>query len=238
MEWSDQEIQTLVSLYQDMTASKIAERMGKKTHAIQRMAHILGLRKKNIANWKPIGSERVDKDRGQILRKVRDTGIKSQDWKRVDVIEWEEINGPKPDGMILFIKDRSKPRGADNLELGTVDSQRKKMRVPVAEIGKVRVRDGIQRVKVAGTGVREKDWKRLDVIAWENVHGPIPPNLQLKIVDQSKPRTLENLALFTPAQWIAYQQQRSQDPEILELIQLKRLITRAVNRAIKRSAPE
>ena len=54
-------------------------------------------------NWRPIGSERMD--RGKLIRKVTDTGNPKKDWKRVDVIEWEAKNGPIPPGHCVVFKD-------------------------------------------------------------------------------------------------------------------------------------
>ena len=63
----------------------------------------------------PIGFER--QHQGFLLRKVSSTGDRKKDWRRVDVIEWEQIHGPVPEGMTLFRVDRRKPRSPENLML-------------------------------------------------------------------------------------------------------------------------
>lgn len=69
--------------------------------------------------WRPVGAERVSKD-GILLRKVADTGHKKTDWKAVHVLEWEEHNGPLPDGMIVVFKDKDRANfDPDNLEAVT-----------------------------------------------------------------------------------------------------------------------
>lgn len=57
--------------------------------------------------WKPIGSERIDKD-GILMRKYSDTGIKRDDWKPVHVHIWEEINGKVPKGSAVIFDDGNK----------------------------------------------------------------------------------------------------------------------------------
>lgn len=66
--------------------------------------------------WKPIGTERMDKD-GYLVRKVSDTGIKRDDWRLVHVDLWEQHNGPLPAGCAVAFKDGDKSRiEIDNLE--------------------------------------------------------------------------------------------------------------------------
>lgn len=65
--------------------------------------------------WRPIGAERTSKD-GILYRKVSDTGDKKTDWKAVQVLIWEEHNGPLPAGHIVVLKDRNRENLApDNL---------------------------------------------------------------------------------------------------------------------------
>ena len=51
----------------------------------------------------PIGTELIR--RGHWFRKVSDkTAAKRKNWKLLHRIKWEELNGPIPDGMLLFSK--------------------------------------------------------------------------------------------------------------------------------------
>lgn len=78
--------------------------------------------------WKPLGSERLDRD-GIRWRKVADTRDKKADWRPVHVLLWEEANGPLPDGVFLIFanKDRADVRlenltpvtRAENMERNT-----------------------------------------------------------------------------------------------------------------------
>ena len=65
--------------------------------------------------WRPIGSERIDKD-GILVRKVSDNRSK-KDWKPVHVLIWERENGPVPDGFIVIFKNKTKSDfNVNNLE--------------------------------------------------------------------------------------------------------------------------
>lgn len=69
--------------------------------------------------WRPIGSERIDKD-GHLVRKVTDSGDKSADWRKVHHLIWEAHNGSIPDDMVLAFRDGNPENLClDNLELLT-----------------------------------------------------------------------------------------------------------------------
>jgi hypothetical protein len=63
--------------------------------------------------WKPIGSERTDKD-GLKVRKVSDTGNRRKDWVGVHVLAWVENFGPVPDGHVVTFKDGNSENVAPN----------------------------------------------------------------------------------------------------------------------------
>lgn len=69
--------------------------------------------------WKPIGSERRDKD-GQMLRKVSDTRDKKTDWQPIKNVVWKENFGAIPLGFFVICKDRNPDNlTPDNLALVT-----------------------------------------------------------------------------------------------------------------------
>jgi len=59
------------------------------------------------ARYKPLGTERVSAD-GYLERKVNDGPSMSARWRRVHVIEWENIHGPVPKGFCLKALDGDK----------------------------------------------------------------------------------------------------------------------------------
>lgn len=74
---------------------------------------------KPVNTWKPIGTERIDKD-GLLVRKVADTGDKRSGWKGVHVLVWEQHNGKVPQGHAVVFKSSDKTRiEIDNLECVT-----------------------------------------------------------------------------------------------------------------------
>ena len=116
--WTEQEVDVLRQLYPTHTADQLLPELpGKTARAIRRKAWEMGLKKLVYAkNIRPIGSERMDGERG-LIRKVANTGHPSRDWKRVEVIEWEAENGPVPQGHLLILTRRDMPRTAANLRL-------------------------------------------------------------------------------------------------------------------------
>ncbi|RCW73845.1 hypothetical protein [Pseudorhodoferax soli] len=117
--WTKEDEAQLRALYPVTSVQQISQLTGRNGPAIYKRAHELGLKKLHhpARNWRPIGSERLD--RGILIRKVTDTGNPKKDWRRVDVIEWEAIHGPVPPGYTLMLKDCNGPRTVENLALFT-----------------------------------------------------------------------------------------------------------------------
>lgn len=70
-------------------------------------------------SWKPIGSERVDKE-GYLWRKVSEDESRKNRWKMAHVILWESVNGPIPKGKFLVFVNKNKADiRIENLELVT-----------------------------------------------------------------------------------------------------------------------
>lgn len=173
-------------LYPTMTGEQVGLMIGRSGKAVRGLAKQLKIRKEVHApkNWRPIGSERMD--RGHLIRKVTDTGQPKKDWKRVDVIEWEAINGPVPNGMLLCLDRPGLPRTPENLVLVPASLQLQRSRWnKLSPVGAERFKDGVWLRKISETGNRAADWKRVDAILWEQTHGPIPPGLILMAIDNS-----------------------------------------------------
>ncbi|MDQ0269964.1 HNH endonuclease [Cytobacillus purgationiresistens] len=70
-------------------------------------------------NYKPIGSERTDRD-GYVLIKVQDDGPWHKRWRLKHTVVWEEVNGPVPNSHCLIFLDQDKQNiSLDNLQLIT-----------------------------------------------------------------------------------------------------------------------
>lgn len=121
--WSLEEEQYLRDHYPTQ-GTAVASIIGRAATAVLKKAQDLGVSRK-IANsncsfkrhTSPIGSERIIGR--HLMRRVALTGIRKQDWRRVDVIEWEAINGPVPDGM--FLAKPTRQRDGTDLRLVTIE---------------------------------------------------------------------------------------------------------------------
>lgn len=101
-DWTKEDEEFLKSAVTTMTKQAIAAHLNRTEPAISMRLHLLRLVKEDCLSGRrhaPIGTERVY--RGRRERKVAATGVRRLDWKRVEVIEWEAINGPIPEGMLL-----------------------------------------------------------------------------------------------------------------------------------------
>lgn len=70
--------------------------------------------------WKPIGSERINKD-GHLCRKVADTRDRKSDWKTVARIVWEEAHGPTPHGHIVIFLPGKKTTVREEITLDKLE---------------------------------------------------------------------------------------------------------------------
>lgn len=116
MKWTKQELAVIRQHFPTHTAQQLAPLLpGRTPKAIRRKASELKLAKlvHTPKFVRPIGSERMD--RGHLIRKVTNTGQPKKDWKRVEVIEWEALHGPIPQGKCLMVKNPALPRTLDNL---------------------------------------------------------------------------------------------------------------------------
>ena len=121
--WKPHEDQFLKESRGIMPAAVIARQLNRSQQAVYMRSVRIGLVKAHARTGggiaaKPLGSERIH--RGILERKVSNSGNKQKDWKRVDVIEWEAINGPVPKGMVL-VKAFGMPRTIENLILKSAD---------------------------------------------------------------------------------------------------------------------
>lgn len=110
--WSSSDEQFLRAHYLTTPVKILAKHLNRSMNALHVRARVLNLPKKKVPL--PIGSERVN-SKGLRLRKISATGVQHQDYKRIDLIEWEQKHGPLPAGMILVISNPFLPRTPENL---------------------------------------------------------------------------------------------------------------------------
>ncbi|WP_441280630.1 hypothetical protein [Tardiphaga sp. 862_B3_N1_1] len=106
-----------------MVHREIAKAMGRTTASVSMKIFALKLtpRKTFVSvgsgHQAEIGSERLHSGKGLRMRKVSHEGPQGNRWKRVDVIDWEAVHGPVPDGYLLLVTNKHLPRTPDNLRL-------------------------------------------------------------------------------------------------------------------------
>jgi len=88
------------------------------------------------------------------------------------------------------------------------------------QLGAERVRYGLQERKVGNTGDDKLDWKRIDVIEWESIHGTVPEGMVL-IKRHGKPRTPENMKLVPISAFPPMHAIRSAPQDVRKLWNLK-----------------
>ncbi|ULR90959.1 hypothetical protein [Comamonas sp. B21-038] len=95
---------------------EIGRYMGRTAKSVCQRLERIGIRRPK--DTRPVGYEYSDPKTGLTRRKVADAPLsRTANWKRVDVIQWEEINGPVPDGYTLMIANKYLPRAPSNLRL-------------------------------------------------------------------------------------------------------------------------
>jgi len=243
MKWTEAENELIRTLYPTTPPAKMAEMLGRSVHAVTEHARLMGVRQAvKRPNWFPIGTERWDNRHKAMNRKVADTGDQSKDWKNVCVIEWEAINGPVPEGMCLAVRAKRLPRTLENLVLVKIGDQVKLVGRDPYPLGHERVHyDGHLYRKISMEPLaKEKAWKRVEILEWEKLHGPIPEDHFLGLKDHSKPRTMDNLAVYSRTEHmerLGIKGVPAFPKEVRELLHIKAAITKQVKKIAKAQAP-
>jgi len=119
--WTADEDHLLKAAFPHTTTAVIALVLNRTEYSVQGRARFLGCSASSVKAlplWATIGTERI-KD-GYTYRRVAATGNDAQDWKRIELIEWEQHNGPVPQGFVLRRRPFS-PRVWQSLELVPVE---------------------------------------------------------------------------------------------------------------------
>ena len=117
-EIQDQKLRDLIS--ENTTLIDLSIALNRSQRAVHQRAIDLSIVEKTYRQLN-IGEERVNSS-GLLVRKIstaRNQGHRN--YKRVDVIEWEALNGPLPEGMTLIRMDSKMPRVPSNLALVRIE---------------------------------------------------------------------------------------------------------------------
>lgn len=118
-EWDDAAVKMLRSEYGSVPVEGLAKKIGCTINAIYMAAHKHGVARQTEntgRNGHPVGHVRWDSRRGLYEKKIASTGNRRADWRRLDLMVWEEKNGPIPEGFILYYPPGSE-RNLENLSI-------------------------------------------------------------------------------------------------------------------------
>lgn len=192
--WSDDEVRILCENYSTSSAQAIAEIIDREANAIHKKANKLGLQKADHAPREEIVPRRAwEPHEDQFLRESRGvisiSEIAVQLGRSVQSVHMRSVR------MDFDVERRSKPLGAERIYRGRLER------------------------KVSNSGERRKYWKRVDVIEWEAVNGPVPEGMVL-MKERCKPRTIDNLRLMSEDDIPVIRARRDASPELKRLYNL------------------
>ncbi len=96
-------------------------------------------------------------------------------------------------------------------------------------------KEGYLQVKISDTGVTRRDYAPVHQLVWQLHHGDIPEkhHVAFKDGDKTKKIVIENLELVSYAEMMKRNTLHNYPKEIAELIQLRGVVNRKINRRIK-----
>ena len=167
----------------------------------------------------PIGTERMS-SHGNLIRKVRDTGILQKDWQYVHHLIWREAGRKIPRGYLIYFLDGDRTNvtlenlGISKEHIGIATKKdftvwvetclKKERRTKTGfPIGTKRMKNGYVVRKVACTGDKRQDWDYAHHLIWREAGREIPPECFLCFRDgNTRNVTLENLELVKKSEML------------------------------------
>lgn len=208
--WTSEEVEVLRDLYPTMTAAALGVVFERADTAVFKKAQELGLKKRA-----PLARERAAPC---AWRQIQDDFLIAS----IGSMSYRDIADH------LGYSYQSVVRRAFSLKLSGMNKRKSK------PIGYERVYRGKKERKIASTGIRKMDWKRVDVIEWEAKNGPIP-NGMLLVKQYGKSRHMENLQLISPADMPLTAVRHNLPPNLRKLLDLKSQIGFALSRIEKKN---
>ncbi|NNM70205.1 MAG: HNH endonuclease [Gallionella sp.] len=209
--WTQELVALLVEKYPHISTSKLAPMLDKTEQQIYHKAHLLGLKKTQEYMAGPDGG-----------RLLRGTEIgKSYQFSKGHI--------PVNKG----VKGISYP--------GTEATQFKKGEKPHTwrPIGSERLsKEGYLQVKLKDTGVSRHDYVPVHHLVWELHRGAIPKGHRIAFKDGDKTHiTFENLEAVSIAEMMRRNTLHNYPKEIAQLMRLRGLVNRKINRRLKDERP-
>lgn len=214
--WSEEE----KSILRDMFAggsnfSEIAQVIGRPASAVSGYAGYLGLRKSP-------------------LKKNRKTAGYWREWTREEEAYIRAHYGKVLAASIANHLGRTVPSVRERARrLGVTSTI---SHIISSALGTERIKHGLRERKIAQTGNSKLDWKRVDVIEWESLHGLVPDGMML-IKPPGKPRIPESLQLINISDFAPVAAYRNAPEEIRKLWHLKSQFSSALAKIEKLNTP-
>ena len=218
--WSETELAALRALYADSLTGDIAAALGRPVTAVYSKAQSLGLRKSE-AFLASSASGRLDGARGSQTRFIKGQVPRNKGVRGL---------GKHPNSVRTQFKSGERYGVA---------------RHNYVPIGSERItKDGYLERKITDDPniVPARRWVGVHRLVWEAGHGPIPKGMVVCFLPgrhtiEAARITIDALELVSRADLARRNHPRNKSPELAKLVQLKRAITRQVNR-IAREAKE
>ncbi|GHC72919.1 hypothetical protein GCM10007320_09140 [Pseudorhodoferax aquiterrae] len=197
--WTERELRLLRDLYPDLLAETVARQIGRTTKAVQLKARELGIRK---------SAAFMDAERARQCERARTHPNCIAARLTSSTAGWNRgVKGSTGTSATRFVPGNKpqtwRPVGSESYN-----------------------KEGLLIRKVSDTGNRRVDWRRVDELDWEAVHGPIPAGHFL--VRQSAAG--RGLVLLNRAELMKRNSVHANyPPEIARLSQLRGALTRQIN---------
>jgi len=211
--WSPPEIEMLGKRYADERAKDISSALGRSVASVYGMANKIGLKKSEPFKESIQSGRLIDGVRGKSTRFQA--------------------------GQASWNKGKSFPSRGRSAETqfkpGVRQGQAVKLYQP---IGAERIsKDGYLQRKINDDLPLQKRWRGVHLILWEEINGPLPAGHALVFRDGDKTNiVIGNLELITRRELMARNTVHNLPPQLKEVVDLKRHITRHINRKEKERA--
>lgn len=203
--WTPEQVELLKANYPDMCADVLALAIGCSRSAVYQKAASLGL-KKSEAFYASDTAGRLDgvTGAGTRFRKGHATWNKGMKGLNHDGSKATQFKPGHRGGKAVALY---RPIGAERIS-----------------------KDGYLERKISDGFPLQKRWRAVHILNWEAVNGPLPAGHALVFRDRDKANVaIDNLELITRRELMARNTIHRLPPELKEVVNLKRALTRVIN---------
>ncbi|QIL81841.1 hypothetical protein G7047_19395 [Diaphorobacter sp. HDW4A] len=203
--WTPEQIKTLRRLYATHSAAQLATLIGRSESSVKNRVEALGLAKRKEVH---------------------------RPWTAAEDVMLTRIYDPRKIDQVAAMMNRSRSAITHRATFLNIPG-----RAVTLSVGAMRTdSQGIVQVKVSDkkkNGFR--NYKRLCVLEWEAVNGPLPKGMCLVPRNPFLPRTPDNMVMVPEAERFSHHNMASASPEVQELLRIQRQINREFREVSKRT---